>query len=161
MKNIKDYPKYEKISKEQTEQMAKAFKRYLGNMRETLGVNESDVTFCEDTLLEIIELVWKRHIYFQVFHELNGLNELKEISLYCFWILKLQPFAWLNLNKPNYRLNSIIALQILIKGLHFYADKKGKKVNINKFTFEELFYSFRYRDWSKEAIMDLAGCLII
>jgi bacterioferritin-associated ferredoxin len=161
MKNISDYPKYEKISKEQIEQMAAAFNRYLGNMRETLGVGENDVAFCEETLLEIIELVWKRHIYFQVFHELDGLNELKEVSLYCFWILKMQPFAWINPDKPNYKLNSIIALQILTKGLHFYAEKKGKRVNINKLTFEELYYSFRYRDWSKEAIMDLASCLVI
>jgi hypothetical protein len=36
MKNINDYPKYEKISKEQVEQMAAAFNRYLGNMRETV-----------------------------------------------------------------------------------------------------------------------------
>ncbi len=161
MKNIKDYPKYEKISKEQIELMAAAFNRYLGNMRETLGVNKEDVAFCEEALLEIIELVWKRHIYFQVFHKLNGLNELKEASLYCFWILKMQPFAWLNAVKPNYKLNSIIALQIFTKGLYFYAEKKGKKVNMNKLTFEELYYSFRYRDWSKEAIMDLASSLII
>ena len=161
MKNINDYPKYEKISKEQIELMAAAFNRYLGNMRETLGLRENDVAFCEETLLEIIELVWKRHIYFQVFHELDGLNELKEVSLYCFWILKMQPFAWIKSDKPNYKLNSIIALQILTKGLHFYAEKKGKRVNINKLTFEELYYSFRYRDWSKEAIMDLASCLVI
>jgi len=81
---IKDYPKYEKINESQKLKMAEEFIRYLGNFREILSENKEDVFVCDYTMFEIIERVWKRKIYFQVFHNVNGLNELKETSLYCF-----------------------------------------------------------------------------
>jgi hypothetical protein len=95
-----------------------------------------------------------------VFHNVNGLNELKEASLYCFWILKLQPFLWLTTDKPNYQLNARIALWIFTFFLHFYATQKGKKINLSNDAIQNMYYSFRYRDWSKEALMDSAENLI-
>ncbi len=156
---IKDYPKYEKINENQKLKMVEEFIRYLGNFREILGENKEDVYICDYTMFEIIERVWKRKIYFQVFHNVNGLNELKETSLYCFWILKLQPFSWINY-KPSYELNALIALWLFTNGLKFYAAKVRKKVNLSKNIIENLYYSFRFRDLSKEAIMDLAESMI-
>jgi hypothetical protein len=156
---IKDYPKYEKINESQKLKMVEEFIRYLGDFREILGENKEDLCICDYTMFEIIERIWKRKIYFQVFHNVNGLNELKESSLYCFWILKLQPFAWMN-DKPNYELNALIALWLFTNGLKFYAAKVRKKVNLSKNIIENLYYSFRFRDLSKEAIMDLAEIMV-
>ena len=160
MKNIEDYTKYEKISDEQKIRMAKKFAGYLGNLNDLFGINAVEVSYCEKTIYEVIELVWKRKIYFQVFHNVNGLNELKEASLYCFWILKLQPFLWLNTEKANYELNAKIALRLFINGLHFYSVKSKKTLNLSEYAIQNLYYSLRYRDWSKEALMDLAESLV-
>ncbi|MDR2584090.1 MAG: hypothetical protein LBC75_11465 [Fibromonadaceae bacterium] len=157
--DIKKYQKYEKITERQINNMAEGLKSYLknDNFREIFTVDFKEVSFREETLLEIIELVWKRKIYFQVFHDLKDLNELKEASLYCFWILKLQPFEWL---KENYQLNVLIALNIFIGGLCLYVkEKENKEINFPEDVLKNLYYSFRYRDWSKEALMDLAESL--
>jgi len=45
-------------------------------------------------------------------------------------------------------------------GLKFYAAKVRKKVNLSKNIIENLYYSFRFRDLSKEAIMDLAESMV-
>jgi len=160
MKNIEDYTKYEKMSDEQKIKMAEKFARYLGNLNDLLGINATEVSYCENVVYEIIELVWKRKVYFQVFHNVNGLNELKEASLYSFWVLKLQPFLWLNTEKANYELNAKIALRLFINGLHFYSAKSAKTLNLSEYAIQNLYYSLRYRDWSKEALMDLAESLV-
>jgi len=158
--NIEDYPKYEKTTDYQKKEMAKSFSRYLAGLADLFKSESTSISYCEGSLFDIIELVWKRKVYFQVFHNVNGLNELKEASLYCFWVLKLQPFLWLSTDKPNYQLNAKIALFIFTSGLHFFATQKGKKVNLPSNAIQNLYYSFRYRDWSKEALMDLAESLV-
>jgi hypothetical protein len=158
--NIEDYPKYEKTTPHQKKEMAKCFARYLTGLVDLFKADSKNISYCEETLFDIIELVWKRKIYFQVFHNVNGLNELKEASLYCFWVLKLQPFLWLTTDKQNYQLNARIALWIFTNGLHFYATQKGKKINLSNDAIQNMYYSFRYRDWSKEALMDSAESLV-
>ncbi|MDR2591689.1 MAG: hypothetical protein LBC59_02645 [Chitinispirillales bacterium] len=127
----------------------------------------------------LVEQVWKRKVYFRVFHkDVDGMNELKETALYCFWVLKLQPFyIYGNSNSMN-KLNAQMALNILIAGALAYINDMNDKhkerarlakhaktqklsLNINKSIFDDLFYSFQFRDWSKEALMDLCAGLII
>lgn len=158
--NIEDYPKYEKIDDKQKEEMAKNFASYLTNWHKLLKDDAINVSFNENTIYEIIELVWKRKVYFQVFHNVKGLNELKEAALYCFWVLKLQPFLWINFDKPNYELNARMALWIFMNGLHFYVEQSNKKYNLSEEAIQNLYYSFRFRDWSKESLMDLANSLV-
>jgi hypothetical protein len=57
-------------------------------------------------------------------------------------------------------LNALIALWLFTNGLKFYAAKARKKVNLSKNIIENLYYSFRFRDLSKEAIMDLAESMV-
>jgi hypothetical protein len=113
-------------------------------------------------MITICEKVWQRHVYFEVFHNPNGVDELKETSLFCFWILKLHPFYWeKEKDMMNYRLNSIIAFLVFSNGLNLYAKEKGWKVNNDSEIYNDIVYSFMYKDLSKEAIMDMARCLII
>lgn len=135
------------------------------------------IYFCEKTILKIIDQARKRKLYFYIYHKiehLDNLSELKEIALYSFWILKLQPFYWVKEanKKPNYELNAKIALNFFTRGLQLYLVRKNKnntaKLNshllmdgIEHMKDEEhilgkLYYSFRFRDWSKESLMDLA-----
>jgi hypothetical protein len=72
----------------------------------------------------------------------------------------LHPFLWLNTDNPSYELNAKIALRLFTNGLHFYASSKGKKINLSEDSIQSLYYSFRYRDWSKEAMMDLAESIV-
>jgi len=53
------------------------------------------------------------------------------------------------------------ALGIFCSGVRFYAATKKVKSNWTQRIIEDLSYSFAYRDWSKESIMDLAQSLII
>lgn len=144
-----------------------------------------NLAYDEDVVLDIIERVRMRKLYFYVYHDIpspDDLNELKEIALYAFWILKLHPFRWRDgyhalQNDPlsDYALNARVALGLFIKGLKLYAEGKtldaaqtGQKASYivsvarsGSEIIQTLYYSFRYRDWSKEALMDLAESMII
>jgi hypothetical protein len=135
--------------------------------------------FRDKDVYTLVEQVWKRKVYFRVFHEdVNGMNELKETALYCFWVLKLQPFYVYGSNDSMNKLNAKMAQYLLIAGVLVYAKDmsaknmkyarakkltKAKKLvlNMNDSIFGDLFYSFQFRDWSKEALMDLCTGLII
>jgi hypothetical protein len=87
------------------------------------------------------------------------MGELNEGSLMCFWILKLMPFSHQNI--PSNELNEKIALYLLNNMLLYYAKKNKRNVNISDSLNKDLYYSFRFRDISKEAIMALAKSMII
>jgi len=80
------YPKCEKIDGKETQQMCCSFYRFSEIVRVLYMIALDDIEYSEDTVQKIIDLVYKRKIYFQVFHGVDEINELKEISLYCFWI---------------------------------------------------------------------------
>jgi hypothetical protein len=135
--------------------------------------------FRNKDIYTLVEQIWKRKVYFRVFHEdVDGMNELKEAALYCFWVLKLQPFYIYGSNDSMNKLNAKMALYLLIAGALAYAkdksarnikDARAKKsstckklvLNMNASILDDLFYSFQFRDWSKEALMDLCAGLMI
>jgi len=75
----------------------------------------------------------------------------------------------------NYELNARVALGFFLRGLKLYADGKTRLakeagqndsfvVSVERCGYDviqNLYYSFRYRDWSKEALMDMAEGMII
>jgi len=132
-----------------------------------------DVGVCDRTVDEVIERVRKRTLYFYVYHGIKELGDLKESALYCYWILKLQPFYWgkRHENNPNYKLNAKVALRLFVAGVNTYiADESAKAtknglnvkygINMDDKIFENLYYSFRFKDWNEESLMDLAESLI-
>jgi hypothetical protein len=171
--NLNDY-KYKKAEKVELDT---SYEEFLVNSKIPALIKEAEifcVGVCENSVNKIIEQVRKRKLYFNIYHDIKDLNELKETALYCFWLLKLQPFFWKGAceNKPNYELNAKVALRFFTRGLKFYVtemNKKSERENLSSkfyvyFTgsvIKNLYYSFRFRDWSKEALMDLAESLVV
>jgi hypothetical protein len=112
----------------------------------------------ECTGYEVIERVEKRRVYFHIFYEGCKMGEMNEVSLICFWILKLMPFY--SSKMSNLELNAKIAVHIFTNMLAFVQKRMNKKANINKQLLNDLYYAFRYRDLSKEAIMLIAEGLL-
>jgi hypothetical protein len=108
-------------------------------------------------LLEALERIEKRRVYFHVFHKFR-MGELNEGALMCFWIIKLHPFKHAKMNTND--LNACIAVYVLASVVKHVAQKQGKRINLSQNMAENIRYAFRYRDISKEAIMLLAESLI-
>lgn len=87
------------------------------------------------------------------------MGELNEGALICFWILKLAPFQYPDIE--NHVLNAQIALCIFINMAYFYANHYKRRLNFDPAIRDNLYYAFRFRDLSKEAIMHLAESMII
>ena len=151
-----EFPLFTKLSDDLLKQKAHRIANCLGDIPSILGI--SGLLVSEDCIAEIIERVEKRRIYFHIFHNGMKLGELNEFALYCFWILKLTPFNYQSMQ--NNELNAKIALKLFLNAIRIVADGRKLRVNLKSEIVQELYYSFRYRDLSKEAIMNLAESLI-
>jgi hypothetical protein len=157
MANIsEEFPVFTKLDKRQTSFLRSRFKVYLKDFETNCEI--SDIYTSNPVMVEIYERIEKRRIYFHIFYNGCKMGELNEGSLMCFWILKLMPFSHQSI--PSNELNAKIALYLLNNMLLYYAKKNKRKVNISDSLNRNLYYSFRFRDLSKEAIMALAESMI-
>jgi hypothetical protein len=129
---------------------------YLFNFSKNTGI--TDFIAYDEVLFEVIERVEKRRVYFHIFYDGCNMGEINEVSLICFWILKLTPFFSRTI--PSSELNAKIALHIFVNMLTYVQNSEKKQVNINRQIMDDLYYAFLYRDLSKEAVMLLAESLI-
>jgi hypothetical protein len=67
---------------------------------------------------------------------------------------------FLNTGISNNILNAKIALCLFMNMLHYHAQKEKIKLNITETIVNDIYYGFRFRDLSKEALMILAESLI-
>jgi hypothetical protein len=111
------------------------------------------------TIEEIVIRVHKRMKYFIYFHNNMELNEYKIVALYVYWILKLRPY-WIDISGEDEetivfstRINEKISLHAFLSIIREYNKLFFEKGNdLIKDYSEELLYSFRHRDISKEAM---------
>jgi hypothetical protein len=160
---------------------------YLRNCRVTELLSDAQdqlsIRVDEFVVAEIVERVRMRKLYFYIYHDIasvDNVDEIKIASLYAFWTLKFHPFFWKDgytskCHKSGYEINAKVALNLFLSGVKLYADAKTKAARKSgqsitytvSFTREDtaaindLYYSFCYRDWSKESLMDFAKSLVI
>jgi len=60
----------------------------------------------------------------------------------------------------NNELNAKIAIKLLINVIRKIAEKEKKTINISIETIQTIYYAFRYRDLSKEAVMVISKSLV-
>jgi hypothetical protein len=151
------------------------FKTYVATAyAEIFKINIPNVpvlSFSNESISTIATQVWKRKIYFRVFHEgVRSMNEIKEAALYAFWILKLQPFYISGQPQTTNKLNIQIALKVFLNGVISFVNGMNRKepnttkkyaFNFSGSLISDLYYSFKYRDWSKESLMDMGERLVI
>ena len=158
MANTSDeFPVFSKLSERQIALLRSKFMLYLKNFEVHCGI--TDIYTSSAVMTEIYERIEKRRIYFHIFYNRCKMGELNEGALMCFWIIKLMPFSHKVI--PTNELNARIALYLLVNMLCYYAKKNNKGVNFSDTLNQDLYYSFRFRDISKEAIMALAKSMII
>ena len=151
-----EFPQFTKLDDSIVAYLLGKLNQYLHGFSANTGI--TGITIYEETVLEIFERIEKRRIYFHVFYRGCKMGELNEGALLCFWIVKLCPFFSPKI--PPDVLNAKIAVFLFNSMLSFIAQKSGKKVCITPEIVKDLYYSLRFRDISKEALMMLAMTLI-
>ena len=153
-----EFPQFTPLDSVTVSKLMSKIPQYMQNIKGVLKINNlNDLIVDQEALYEIITRVEKRRIYFHIYHHIE-MGELNEGALLCFWILKLMPFKHETISTGL--LNAKIANTLFIKMLTYVAAKTKRNVNIKSELMKNTFYSFRYRDLSKEAIMALAESLL-
>ena len=159
MANIpNDFPKFTPLDKATFDQMINKIEKYLANLSSFLGIDDDEITGITDVLIEVIERVEKRRIYFHIFYDGCEMGELNEGALLCFWIVKLHPFCHPSID--SYKLNAKIAICLFINAIYYHSQETKKNKRIPAHFIDDLYYSLLYRDISKESLMILAECFI-
>jgi hypothetical protein len=150
----KEFPTFTQLDRDTIDRMTATIIKYLGNLSAFLGIDTKEIIKSDDVLIEIIERVEKRRIYFHIFYDGCEMGELNEGALLCFWIVKLHPFYHPKINSNT--LNAKIAICLLTNAIYYHSDKTKKEKRISERFISDLYYSLLYRDISKESLMILA-----
>lgn len=134
------------------------------------GYDSKDLYVNEKAVLSVIAKVDQRKKYFQYFHGLD-MSEFKEVSLICFWYIKLKPICISDKNDSNKQsaefeaINEKLALYYILSTYRNMLEKQklSTKVldNLPKEYLKEIIYSFEYRDISKEALILLVESIAV
>ena len=149
-----DFPVFSHIDKSAIDLMAAKIIRLLGNLSTVLGIATAEIIKSDEALIEIIERIEKRRVYFHIFYDGCEMGELNEGALLCFWIVKLHPFYHPKINSNT--LNAKIALCLFTNAVYYHSEKTKKERRIPVHFINDLYYSLVYRDISKESLMILA-----
>lgn len=142
----------------------------IENFIKNNGYDPSDLYVNEKSVLSIIAKVAQRSKYFQYFHGLN-MSEFKEVSLICFWYIKLKPICIANDSNSKRQsleyeaINEKLALYYLLSTYRSMLGKQNLPTtvldNLPKEYIREILYSFEYRDISKEALILLVESIAV
>jgi len=149
-------PPKDNYFQEQTTQLLESAKEYL----DTSTISRDRLECNPKTLSNVAERVHKRFKYLEYFH--NGMipSEYKVIALNMYWIAKLHPF-WIQplpgddddqvsiIAQINERIAVYLFMRI-VGELNFSLYKKAPNLLMDYA--DELLYSLRYRDISKESL---------
>ena len=155
---IEEFPVFTSLDKQTVKNMMAKMASYLYNISDIIKIDHNKITTSMDIMYEIIERIEKRRIYFHIYYNGCKMGELNEGALMCFWILKLTPFNFDGI--PNNILNAKIALCLFMNMIHYQIQKENKVLGVTENMVNDIYYAFRFRDLSKEAIMILAESLI-
>jgi len=155
---IEEFPIFTPLDKITVQNMLLKMESYLHNISDIIKIDHKKIETSMDIIYEIIERIEKRRIYFHIYYNGCKMGELNEGALMCFWINKLNPFHHNGI--PNNILNAKIALCLFLNVLHYHTQKENILLNITENMVNDIYYAFRFRDLSKEAIMILAESLI-
>jgi hypothetical protein len=151
-----EFPVFTKLDEQVIREKVKKLALYIGDIHNTFGI--SDLEVANECLENMVDRVEKRRVYFHIFHNGMEMGELNEMALYCFWVIKLCPFKHSLI--PNDELNAKIAVRLFLNTIRIIATMKNINVSIKRSSIQNLYYSFRYRDLSKESLMTMAETLI-
>jgi hypothetical protein len=155
---VEQFPIFTSLDKTTIQNMLVKMANYLHNISDIIKIDHKKIDTSMDILYEIIERIEKRRIYFHIYYNGCKMGELNEGALMCFWIIKFNPFHSSGI--ANNILNAKIALCLFMNMLHYHTQKENIRLGITDKMVNDIYYSFRFRDLSKEAIMILAESLI-
>jgi hypothetical protein len=155
---VEEFPIFTSLDKATVQNMLAKMANYLHNISDIINIDHKKIDTSMDIMYEIIERIEKRRIYFHIYYSGCKMGELNEGALMCFWIIKLNPFQYNGIS--NNIVNTKIALCLFMNMLHYHTQKENIKLNITNKMVDDIYYSFRFRDLSKEAMMILAESLI-
>jgi len=150
----------------------------LGNLKEEfedylhygLGYAKGEYFICGLDIIDAIIRVDKRLAYFRYFHHGMIINECKMAALFAYWIIKLRPIKIIDNNlknrvEHNARINEKLAAHHLLTALvgvdkiKLWDGHEGVKFDENNKFLKELYYSFRFRNFTIDSMIVLADAI--
>lgn len=154
------YKKYQELSDDEFSQrydeIIDSWQKFLAQHDPSLRLNK-DYFVHRKNLFEVIRRCDERNLYYYIFHELEDINEFKDIALEAFWIITLKPFMVVKEDANVYNCpNELFALFLILSVI-----EGAFKVNKPDETFtplipkrvEDIIYDFKYCSLSREAMI--------
>jgi hypothetical protein len=159
---------YQPLGDDDLINMLRQFINEIHGYLQGLGYSENQYSICGLDLIDIIIRVDKRLAYFDYFHHMK-INDSKKAALYAYWIIKLRPVKIVDGRLKNRtghaKVNEKLALNHLLgvlvaRGRIKLGDGKDEVVlDIQNKFLKELYYSFRFRNFTIDSMIVLADAI--
>jgi hypothetical protein len=103
----------------------------------------------------------RRVDFYNQYHK-SDLSEVKEAAIFAFWILKLRPFCFKEVdNFTTEHINEYVAIYLILHSIERAYEVCGieKKIPVTIDGYRQLIYRLRNWDLSKESLMTIADLL--
>lgn len=157
-KNLDDFVSYDgmnpKLCNDEYNVLITSWYRFLTQNASDL-IEDRDYYIHKRNLFEVIQRVYKRKVYYKVFHNLKKINELKQVAIECYWINTLKPFMVVNdkceiYNAPNEMFSVYLILSTVRKLFNdIYPNETFTYPSDKRLV--DMIYNFKYCDLSREA----------
>ncbi|GBU22329.1 hypothetical protein R80B4_02236 [Fibrobacteres bacterium R8-0-B4] len=117
--------KYVPLSAEDKFKLLAAFRESFARFAAETRYDLDGVSCRVDVLFDIFERVEMRKAYFYVFYDGKIMSEQNEMSLICFWLIKLSPFF--DSGKRGQNLNATFAVYLFLSMLARVNGARGRK----------------------------------
>lgn len=162
--------RYEPLSENELQRLWMKHKCIIETFITNNKYDVNDIYVDEDTVMSIIVKVHQRRKYFEYYHGLN-MSECKEVALICFWYVKLRPICAVakevaeqsqrGLNTINEKL-AVYYMIVTLRGMLEEEKISTQQLDdISESYLQELTYSLRYRDLSKEGLILLVETIAV
>jgi hypothetical protein len=131
------------------------FQRILLKFADTIQVEKKEISISMQCLSDIIISVENEIKKTRAFHSINHVSWCREISLYCYYILKRKPILLSNNSGQSIFINERFCVALLLSNLKI--DKQDSD-QMSEYT-EFLIYQFSYGELTKDSLYLLAKTL--
>jgi hypothetical protein len=148
--------------------LLRQFIKDIHNYLQKLGYRETQYSICGLDLIDMIIRVDKRLVYFDYFHNMK-INDRKKAALYAYWIIKLRPVKIVDDGLKNkighakvnekLALNHLLGVLIARGKIKLGNGKDEVMLNFGNKFLKELYYSFRFRNFTIDSMIVLADAI--
>lgn len=159
--NGADFPSYEMPSDNDLKVMLSEFHYLFEMFCERMDLSLSDISVDEKLVIKALIRLDQRRLHYKMYHNGTIINELKEVAILCYWLIKYKPIIILEDGVyTTSKINEVFALFLILSTIVEYRFTQGlPEAVIQADMIQHIMYTLRNRASTFDSMVILVDAL--